>query len=262
VYLVRSLLIICLSAGLLLNAAATSAADSAAIARAVADPSRPQEDRARDANRKPAATLAFAAIPEGAQVADYLANGGYFTRLFADIVGPAGHVYAVELNEVVGYKNVAHGYAQLKEWGQGQPNVTISTVPASQDLSFPRPLDVFWISQNYHDLHDEFLGPKDVAAFNRQVFEALKPGGLYVVLDHAAAPGSPAEVTETLHRIEAATVKREVLAAGFELVSESALLSNPHDPHTQGVFDPSIAGHTDQFILKFRRPLAPAARPR
>jgi len=251
---VRSLLIICLSAGLLLNAAATSAADSAAIARAVADPSRPQEDRARDANRKPAATLAFAAIPEGAQVADYLANGGYFTRLFADIVGPAGHVYAVELNEVVGYKNVAHGYAQLKEWGQGQPNVTISTVPASQDLSFPRPLDVFWISQNYHDLHNKYFGPVDIVAFNKAVFDALKPGGAYVVLDHRAAPGAPADVTETLHRIDPFTVRREVEAAGFVFDGDSELLANAADPRTIKVFDKSVQGHTDQFILKFRKP--------
>jgi predicted methyltransferase len=258
VYFVRSLLIICLTAGLALSGARVPASESAAIVRAVGDPSRPEQDRARDANRKPGETLAFAAIPDGAVVADYLANGGYFTRLFADLVGRSGHVYALELNEVVSFPNVAAGYAQLQAWGRGQPNVTITTVAAAADVKFPQPLDVFWISQNYHDLHDKFLGPKDVAAFNRQVFAALKPGGTYLVLDHAAAPGSPADVTETLHRIEAATVKREVLAAGFELVAESPVLANPQDPHTRGVFDPSIAGHTDQFLLKFRRPPAPA----
>ena len=254
----RSLYIASVTVALALCAPLAAALAGGAIAAAVADPSRPPEDRARDANRRPEETLAFAAIPRGAVVADYLANGGYFTRLFADLVGPAGHVYAVELNEVVSFANVARGYAQLQAWGRGQANVTIATVPASEELHFPRPLDVFWISQNYHDLHDKFLGPKDVAAFNRQVFAALKPGGLYLVLDHAAAPGSPADVTETLHRIEAATVKREVLAAGFELISESAVLSNPDDPHTQGVFNPAIAGHTDQFLLKFRRPPGPA----
>jgi predicted methyltransferase len=254
VYFVRSLFITCLTATLTLSGPVAMPSAPVSIAGALEDPSRPAEDRARDANRRPAATLAFAAIPPGAVVADYLANGGYFTRLFADLVGPRGHVYAVELNEVVSFPNVARGYGQLEAWGRGQPNVTIATVPASAQLSFPQPLDMFWISQNYHDLHDKFLGPKDVAAFNRQVFAALKPGGLYLVLDHAAAPGAAADVTETLHRIEAATVKREVLAAGFELVSESAALANPEDPHTEGVFDPSIAGHTDQFLLKFRRP--------
>lgn len=241
---------------LILAGAAVGAARTPgpAIAAAVADASRPAEDVARDAERKPAETLAFAGVKPGDAVADYIANAGYFTRLFADVVGPRGRVYAVELNEVVTFPNVAKGYAGLTDWARGRSNVAMTTVPASAPLAFDRKLDVFWISQNYHDLHDRFLGPKDVAAFNRQVYAALKPGGVYIVLDHVATPGSPADVTETLHRIEAATVKREVEAAGFELVGESRLLANPDDPHTKGVFDPSIRGRTDQFILKFRRP--------
>jgi predicted methyltransferase len=99
------------------------------------------------------------------------------------------------------------------------------------------------------------MGPVDMVAFNRAVFAALKPGGVYVVLDHVAAKGSPPDVTDTLHRIEAATVRREVEAAGFKFSAESTLLANPADPHTAGVFDLSIRGRTDQFILKFRRPL-------
>ena len=170
------------------------------------------------------------------------------------MVGPQGFVYAVEPTEIVGFPNVAARYAALKEWAKTQANVAVMTVPASQGVIFPQKLDVFWISQNYHDLHDKFLGPLDVAAFNRQVYEALKPGGTYLVLDHVAAAGSPADVTETLHRIEAETVKREVLAAGFELEAESPILRNLSDPHTANVFDKSIVGHTDQFILKFRRP--------
>lgn len=230
------------------------AAPAPAIAAAVADPQRPAQDTARDANRKPAETLAFADLKPGDRVADFLANSGYFTRLFADVVGPKGHVYAVELDEVVAFANVAKGYAGLKDWAAGRSNVSIDTVPAAKPLSFAKPLDMFWISQNYHDLSDKFLGPLDVAAFNRQVYAALKPGGLYVILDHAALPGAPADVTETLHRIDKARVLREVTAAGFRFVGESRLLANPADSHTVGVFDPSIAGHTDQFILKFRRP--------
>jgi predicted methyltransferase len=244
----------CLSAPL--PARAATPKQSAQIAQAIADPSRPPEDVARDANRKPQATLEFAGIKSGDVVADYIANSGYFTRLFAGIVGPRGHVYATELNEIVEFPNVAKGYGALKEWAAGKANVTVETVPASRGPVFPRALDVFWISQNYHDLHDKFLGPVDVAAFNRQVYQALKPGGLYLVLDHVAAANSPADVTEKLHRIEAAQVKREVEAAGFQLIDESSVLANPDDPHTKGVFDASIAGHTDQFLLKFRRPSA------
>ncbi len=224
------------------------------IAAAVADPSRPPEDIARDANRKPGETLAFLDVRPGMKIADYIANSGYFTRLFADIVGPKGHVQAVELDEIVGFANVAKGYADLKTWAAGRKNVTVTTTPIADSLNFPEKLDLFWIAQNYHDLHDKFLGPVDVPAFNRKVFASLKPGGLYVVLDHSAAPGASDDVTETLHRIQEDRVKREVEAAGFELVGESRLLANPADPRTKNVFDDSIRGRTDQFILKFRKP--------
>ena len=231
------------AAGQPLAGQAAAGPPNAAIAAALADKGRPPEDIARDADRKPAATLAFAGIKPGDRVADYIANSGYFARLFAGVVGPRGHVYAVELNEIVTYPNVAKGYAGLKAWAKGHPTVSVETVPASQPVGFPQTLDLFWISQNYHDLHDKFLGPVDVTAFNRQVYAALKPGGLYVVLDHVAANGSPAEVTETLHRMEPSVVRREVEAAGFRFEGESPILANPADPHTASVFDKSIQPH-------------------
>lgn len=236
------------------STAATAPAIPPVITRAIADPSRPPEDIARDANRKPGETLAFLGIRPGMKVADYIANSGYFTRLFADVVGPKGHVYAAELDEIIGFPNVAKGYADLKTWAVGRPNVTVTTTPIAASLNFPEKLDLFWIAQNYHDLHDKFLGPADVPAFNRKVFAALKPGGFYVVLDHSAVSDAPDDVTETLHRIQEDRVKREVLTAGFELVATSRLLANPADPRTKNVFDASIRGKTDQFILKFRKP--------
>ena len=236
------------------SAARTAPAIPPVIAKAIADPSRPAGDIARDTNRKPGETLAFLGVRPGMKVADYIANSGYFTRLFADVAGPKGHVYAVELDEIVTFPNVAKGYADLKTWATGKANVTVTTTPIADSLSFPEKLDLFWIAQNYHDLHDKFLGPVEIAGFNRKVFAALKPGGSYVVLDHSAAAGAPDDVTETLHRIQEDRVKREVMAAGFELVGESKLLANPADPRTKGVFDDSIRGKTDQFILKFRKP--------
>jgi predicted methyltransferase len=110
------------------------------------------------------------------------------------------------------------------------------------------------IRQNYHDLYDSFMGPADVPAFNRAVFTALKPGGAYVVLDHAAAPGSGISATDTLHRIDPARVKADVLAAGFKLDTQSVILANPADDHTKNVFDPSIRNHTDQFLFRFVKP--------
>ena len=107
-------------------------------------------------------------------------------------------------------------------------------------------------SQNYHDFHN--IPDLQVSTLNKAVFDALKPGGIYFVLDHAAEAGSGTRDTNTLHRIDEEAVKSEVKAAGFELVGESKILRNKDDPHTAKVFEPPIQGHTDQFILKFRKP--------
>jgi predicted methyltransferase len=227
---------------------------SAAIAGAVADKARPDSDVQRDADRKPAQTLAFTEVRPGAKVADYAAGSGYFTRLFSDTVGPGGQVYAVMPQEFMQFPKAGKSIEELKAWSASHPNVIVTVAPALDGTVFPEPLDLFWISQNYHDLHDKFMGPVDIAAFNRAVYAALKPGGVYIVLDHAAASGAPADVTETLHRIEPDTVRREVEAAGFRFEGASSVLANPADPHTAKVFDPSIRGRTDQFIYKFRKP--------
>jgi predicted methyltransferase len=223
-----------------------------ASASAVADSARPERDRNRDEARKAAETLQFSGVKPGDAVADFNANAGYFTRLFADVVGSRGHVYAIEPVEIQQY--IAKATAELQAYAAGHPNVTVSIATALESLRVPRKLDLFWISQNYHDLHNTYFGPVDIAAFNKAVFDALKPGGSYVVLDHTAAPGASADVTETLHRIDPATVRREVEAAGFVFDSKSEILANPADPRTIKVFDKSIQGHTDQFILKFRKP--------
>lgn len=225
-----------------------------AIAAAVADPARPATDTHRDADRKPAETLAFTGVKPGEVVADYAAGQGYFTRLFSDVVGSQGHVYASVPSELFVYPNIVKGLADVETWTVKHPNVTVTFASALAAAKYPEKLDLFWIAQNYHDLHDPFMGPVDMPAFNRAVFDALKPGGLYIVLDHVAAPGSPADVTDTLHRIEPSVARREVEAAGFEFVGESGILANPNDPHSATVFDKSIRGHTDQFIYKFRKP--------
>ena len=223
---------------------------SAALSAAVADSSRPDSDTTRDGERKPEQTLAFSGIKPGDQVAD----SGYFTRLFSSVVGSRGHVYAVEPTAFFKFEHFVKGVAELQGFAVAHPNVTVTTAAALEGLRFPEKLDLFWISRNYHDLHDKFMGPVDTAAFNKAVYEALKPGGFYVVLDHSAAPGAAADVTETLHRIESSTVHREVEAVGFKFDSESSILANPADPRTAKVFDQTIRGHTDQFILKFRKP--------
>ena len=226
------------------------------ITSAVADPARPEGDRKRDVARKPVESLRFSGVKPGDAVADFNASAGYFTLLFSDVVGSRGHVYAIEPVEIQQY--IAKSTAELRDYAANRRNITVSVGTALESLHLPRKLDLFWISQNYHDLHNKYFGPVDIAAFNRAVFDALKPGGSYVVLDHTAAPGAPADVTETLHRIDPAIVRREVEAAGFVFDSESQILANPADPRTIKVFDKSIQGQTDQFILKFRKPQRPA----
>jgi len=235
-----------------LFAAAAVAASPSAIKAAVADPARPQDDVKRDADRKPAEMLAFAKIKPGDKVMDLIAGGGYFTRLFAKAVGPDGWVYAYQASETDAFSKGKEPkiYAVAKAY----PNVSVIHAPINA-LTAPEPLDVVWTSQNYHDLKDDFFKPADTAVVNKAVFKALKPGGLYIVLDHAAEKGSGIRDTNTLHRIDEAVVKQEVMAAGFEFVGESKVLRNPKDPRTALVFDTGIRGHTDQFIYKFRKPL-------
>jgi predicted methyltransferase len=130
-------------------------------------------------------------------------------------------------------------------------NVSVLEISFTQ-LTTPEPVDLYFTAQNYHDLHN-FPG-LDIAAFNKAVFDSLKPGGLYVVLDHSAEAGSGVRDTATLHRIDPDAVKKEVSAAGFVFVASSSVLANAADPRTANVRDPSVRGKTDQFILKFRKP--------
>jgi predicted methyltransferase len=233
---------------------ASAAAIPDNIAAAVADAGRPDADKQRDANRKPAETLAFTGVNPGAQVAELLPGGGYFTRIFSKAVGNAGHVYALVPAPRTDAPADTPDFAARVKAIAADPrysNVSVVVEPFSE-LAVPAPVDLVWTSQNYHDLHN-FPG-LDLGVFNKMVFDDLKPGGIYLILDHSAEAGSGVRDTNTLHRIDRETVKREVAAAGFVFVGSSNLLRQPADGHTLKVFDPTIRGRTDQFILKFRKP--------
>jgi predicted methyltransferase len=228
--------------------------DSDGIAAAVADPARPEADRQRDANRKPAECLAFAGVKPGDRVAELMPGGGYFTRLFSKTVGAGGHVYALVPAPSANAPPDMPDFAARVKAIAADPNyanVSVVVEPLGQ-LKAPVPVDLVWTSQNYHDLHN--MPGTDATVFDQMVFEMLKPGGVYLVIDHEAEPGSGARDTQTLHRIDVETVKKEILAAGFVLAGTSDLLRQPADSHSVKVFDPSIRGKTDQFILKFRKP--------
>jgi predicted methyltransferase len=232
---------------------APAAGMPANIKAAVADSNRPDTDKQRDANRKPAETLAFIDVKPGQAVAELLPGGGYFTRLFSGAVGPKGHVYALvperPSDAPANFPDLAAG-AKAVAADPHYSNVTVSVAPLAT-LATPAPVDLVFTAQNYHDLHNF---PVDVVGFNKQILNSLKPGGLYVVLDHSAQGASGVRDTKALHRIDVETVKKEVTDAGFEFVAASDILANAADPKTAVVFDPSIRGKTDQFILKFRKP--------
>jgi predicted methyltransferase len=219
-----------------------------ALGSAQTAPQTPPAAPAPDPALKVPEVIAFMGLKPGDHVADII--GGKLTASMAQTVGPQGKVYAVETAEVV----KAHPtlLTAMQGLAAQSPNVFVSADPIATPL--PSGLDAVLIRQNYHDLYDKFMGPTDVPAFDRAVFAALKPGGVFVVLDHAAAAGSGISATETLHRIDPARVKADLLAAGFKLDGESSILANPADDHTKKVFDPSIRGHTDQFLFRFRKP--------
>lgn len=239
-------------AGMLSSAAGhVAAADSAPLAAAaVADAGRPEADTKRDADRKPADMLTFANVKPGQVVIDYFPGRGYFTRLFSAAVGPQGAVYAaapqIWVDRLKGKPLPPPVSAE-----PGRANV--HEVISAASMNVPVKADLVWTSQNYHDIHI-WGGAAATAELNKAVFEALKPGGYYIVLDHAAVAGLDDAGMNKLHRIDEALVKKEVLAAGFVLDAESAALRNPADDHSSQVFETGIRAHTDQFVLRFRKP--------
>ena len=249
----QPILALAAAALLSLSAPPVLAAPPPYVAAALADPSRPAEDKAKDAARKPAEMLAFAEVKPGDKVADLVIGGGYFTRLLAAAVGPNGKVYAYQPSEFVRF---APEYGQAPgKVAAAYPNVTPVITPFA-DVAFPEPLDLVFTAQNYHDFHIKEVPAGTAEKVNRAVFKALKPGGVYLIIDHHAAPGSGLTVIDSLHRIDAKDVRAEVTAAGF--VYEGAIedLRNAADPRTANVFDPSIRGKTDQFVYRFRKPPA------
>jgi predicted methyltransferase len=248
--------------------------------KAVNNAARPQSDRDRDINRRPAEVIAFAGIKPGDKIADLMPGGGYFTRIFCAIAGDEGHVYAVTVPRTIP-RQTPNQAATPAATPSFEPctNVTPVTLatrnrpapelhsdsddpgwvyeyyqqsPAAENLLLPEPVDVIWTSENYHDLHNPAFGSPDMARVTKSFFAALKPGGILIIQDHTAKAKSGARDTQTLHRIDPELVKREVMSAGFKFVGKSKLLRHKEDTLTTKAHD--MHGKSDRFILKFRRP--------
>jgi predicted methyltransferase len=242
-----------LAASLMIAFAASAAlAQPAYITAAVADPARPAADVARDPLRKPVDMMVFAQVKPGEKVLELIPGGGYFERIFSGVVGPSGHVYeAIPSLGAADASPKSNGIAADPHYS----NVTEVSMNSGGAIAANAPYDLIWTSQNYHDLHLTRLH-LDIAALDKGLYAALKPGGTFIIVDHAAELGSGTRDTDKMHRIDEDLVKAEMKAAGFVLEDESMVLRNPADTHTLLVFDPAIRGHTDQFVLRFRKPLS------
>jgi predicted methyltransferase len=219
------------------------------VTKAVADAARPDKDRARDTDRKPVEVMTLSGVKPGDAVADVGPGAGYYTRILSRIVGDKGKVFGFNPTWVAEkFPKAAEGMKFLTE--NGYPNVE-GVVQPMADIHFDRPLDMIYMSQIYHD---QVWQKIDIEKMNKAIFNALKPGGVFLIVDHIGRGVRSPEQIDKLHRIDPDLVKEQVLAAGFKLVSESDILRNPYDLGDKNVFDPTIRGHTDQFIFKFMRP--------
>jgi predicted methyltransferase len=241
------LMLVLLGTGCFASLSAMAAAPSASqqLAAAVADSARPEADRARDADRKPAELLALTGIHAGAKVAEMLPGGGYFTRIFSKVVGPQGVVYAWVPAPANGRD--AGAAVRTLAADPNYPNVKVATLDPATPL--PEKVDLVWTSLNYHDMRNR--PNADLTPTNKMVFDALKPGGLYMLIDHAAKKG--ATDSATLHRVDAELVKQDVTSVGFKLVQESDLLRHAADDRTKAAHSVD-RGKTDQFVLLFQKP--------
>jgi predicted methyltransferase len=214
---------------------------------------RSPEDRALDAGRKPDLTLAFFGIRPGMKVAEIGAGGGYTTELLARVVGPSGKVYGQNSPMML------QKFANVPWTARLAKPALSNVVRADREFDDPLPPEATGLDAVIDVLfyHDTVWIGTDREKMNRAIFAALKPGGIYGIVDHSALPGSGLNSVQTLHRIEESTLRAEVEHAGFELVEEATFLRNPKD--TRDWSDsPKAAGDrrgtSDRFVLKFKRP--------
>jgi predicted methyltransferase len=237
-----------------------SEAQAAAV---VASPDRTDADRQNDLRRKPVPLLQFIGVRPGMVALDVVAGGGYTCELLSRAIGPTGKVYAqasprdpnrpAPAGARPPGSAVADREARLRS--ANAPTAPIAVVlqrladPLPDELS-PGKLDLVTLMFNYHDLG--FLGEGRMQ-MNRSIFQALKPGGHFIVADHSGRPGTGISESTTLHRVEEAFLRSEIEAAGFKLETSGAFLRNPADPRDKET--PDDAQPKDEFVLKFVKPM-------
>lgn len=244
--------LLALTWGVAASAARGADADgSAEVATRLASGDRPAEDRARDAGRRPAEVVAFLGIEPGMTVVDLIAAGGYYTEVLSLAVGPTGKVYAQNGEYVLKMRDGANDKAMTARLAGGRlPNVERLDREVRDMGLAPGSVDAAVTALNFHDVYNG-RGPEAAAGFLAAVHQILKPGGVLGLIDHA---GKADADNDELHRIEESLVAAAVESAGFEIEAKNDVLRNPDDDHTKNVFDPSIRGKTDRFVMRLRKP--------
>ncbi len=222
------------------------------IAQAVAAPGRPADEVAQDAGRKPVETLLFMGLKPGMDVADLIPGTGYWSEIMAPV---ARSVTALQPNQFGNGDTAIAGWDALI---QRNDTVKLARYPF-ENFTYPaNSFDLAIMNLNYHDLYwesEQFKIPRtDPAAYLRNLYTAMRPGGIVGIIDHVGEAGDTRKIVDTLHRIDAAVVRADFERAGFVLDAESDLLANPEDDHSKIVFDPSVRGKTDRFMMRFRKP--------
>ncbi|WAT17383.1 methyltransferase [Aurantiacibacter sp. MUD11] len=216
------------------------------------------DDRESDEARQPGELLAFAQIDKGEVVGDYIMGGGYWTRLLATAVGADGKVYAFQPTEFIAFRPE---YAEEQDAAiapytddEGNPTRVFPLRAPVAEPGWPEPLDTIITVMNFHDLFIPQMPEGTSDAAIQMLYDALKPGGTLVVVDHLAAEGGGLEAADQLHRMDRELALQALTEVGFVLEEESDLYSRPDDPRTANVFDESIRGRTDQFAWRLRKP--------
>jgi predicted methyltransferase len=242
-------------AGGISAAAMTAAVDKSVYAKAVANTSRSDADRQRDALRKPAEVLQFFGIAPGDRVLDLFSGGGYYTELLSYVVGDKGSVVA---HTNAAYASFVGDEATNRYKDNRLPNVEILSAENNELSLRPEDFDAVLMILAYHDIYyvapDDGWPKIDGPALLAEIYRGMRPGAILGIVDHVAAPGSPRESGNTLHRIDPNIVRAEVEAAGFVFEDSADILRNPEDDHTKSMSDPSIRGKTDRFVMRFRKP--------
>ena len=228
------------------------------ILAAVNSSNRPASDRALDASRRPAQVMAFYGIKPGMQVADIWAGGGYTTELLALIAGPTGKVYSQNPPAAGRFQKMVDAWqARLKQPALSNVTPIIEPFSAPDVLKGvpPNSLDAVFINMNYHDVVGMGFSTKNL---NQAVFDKLRPGGEYCIIDNSAKDGSGARDAATIHRIDINYVIKQVDAAGFQLTATSDILRNPKDDRTLPFW--KMNHMQDRFVLKFVKPAIAVSR--